>query len=117
MNYEKEILVVEDEPHILSMVVELLTDEGYILTGIGKAREALELANRKNFNLIILDMKLPDMTGNEFLQNMHQPPPLSPVIVFSANIRNLEPHPQVKASIAKPFDIEELLDLVSQNIR
>ena len=113
----KEILIVEDDTYIAQLLSELLEDEGYPVTRAKYAREGLRWLNQKEFGLILLDIGLPDMSGNDFLHELNKlnaGVANTPVIVISANMNLLRPAAQVKATLNKPFDIEKLLDLVSQ---
>jgi CheY-like chemotaxis protein len=106
----KLILVVEDEAGIRDLLVELIDGEdNYKATSASNGLVALDYLKTITFNLITLDMNMPEMEGNEFLQELSKVAPTIPVIVITATPQKLRPHKQVKASIAKPFEIDELL--------
>ncbi len=58
-----KILVVDDEPNICRVLDRLLTREGYNVETASIARRALERLNDEHFDLILLDIKMPDMDG------------------------------------------------------
>ena len=60
MNREN-ILVVDDELNILDVVGEILEDEGYLVTKASNATEAREAKSKKKFDLILLDIWMPDI--------------------------------------------------------
>lgn len=113
----KQILIVEDDTDIRNVIAEFLSDEDYAVACSSKGKEALNLLSDQTFNLIILDMGLPDMTGNDFLRELEhyvaQAVNVS-VVVVSANPRSLIPNPRVKSVIGKPFDLQDLLVTVGR---
>jgi PAS domain S-box-containing protein len=58
-----KILVVDDEPSIRTLLKEILTDEGYQVETADNGEAALKLIESEKYNLILLDIKLPDMSG------------------------------------------------------
>lgn len=112
----KSVLIIEDEPSISTMMAEMLIDEGYGVSCAFNGLQALSLLNSTPFDLITLDLGLPELDGNGFLARLSQCNSRVPVVVVSATPRKLVPHPQVKAVIPKPFDIIHLLHTVSQYI-
>ena len=112
----KLILVVEDEDPIRDLLVHLIdSKDNYKATGASNGSVALDYIKTFTFNLITLDMTMPKMDGNEFLAELSKVAPLIPVIVISASLKMLKPHKQVKASIEKPFDIEQLLPTLKKH--
>lgn len=78
------ILLVEDEDRIASFVIKGLTGEGHLLERAGSGSEALEPALSGRFDLILLDLKLPDGDGREIVRRMRAAQVLTPIIVLSA---------------------------------
>jgi len=69
----KNILVVEDEDKIRNIYIKLLTDEGYSVFESSNVSDAYEIATDNNIDLIILDIRMPEIEGNilyEILQFM-----------------------------------------------
>lgn len=64
------VLIVDDEPNIVSAFSSLLKDEGYRTTGAGSAEEARRLCDQKSFDLILLDLQLPGQGGLEFFRDL-----------------------------------------------
>lgn len=65
MTATKNILVVDDEPKILEAVTSYLESKGYTVYTAATGNEALEVFEKKNLSLILLDLMLPDISGEE----------------------------------------------------
>ncbi len=114
------ILVVEDEPQIRRLICEALRGEGYTCGESPNARDALALAAGNDVALVLLDLGLPGMSGNEFIQELRTWSQL-PILILSA--RNAEDD-KIGALdlgaddyLAKPFGIGELLARVRALLR
>ncbi|HEX2912345.1 MAG TPA: response regulator, partial [Chloroflexia bacterium] len=117
MQQSKVVLVVEDDPDIRFILEDFLTGEGYKVVSKAKGREALVYLAENKPDLILLDMKLPDISGNDILQSLPSKALTIPVMVVSANTAQLVSTPQVKAVVSKPFDLLELLSTIEDCIR
>ena len=78
------ILLVEDEANQRLLYRMELEDEGYHVVAAGNGREALQEARRTRPDLVVLDLRMPDMDGLEALQRMPALNPRLPVIIHSA---------------------------------
>ena len=85
----KHVLLVEDDDRQRDSVVQLITDDDVDITAVGSGEEALALLRTTIYDCMIIDLKLPDMPGNELLQRMAAEPlaAFPPVIVYTG--RNL----------------------------
>jgi CheY-like chemotaxis protein len=85
----KRVLLVEDDERQRDSVVKLIADTDVEIAAVGSGAEALELLRTQIFDCMIIDLKLPDMQGNELLQQMSLEELCSfpPVIVYTG--RNL----------------------------
>jgi len=119
MSRTGDILVVDDEVNIVGLVVDLLQDEGYPVRSALNGAEALRVIAEQRPALILMDMYMPQMTGMMMLEHLHSQGIFDiPVILMTASPRAAE---QFSANatidyLAKPFDIEELLECVSRYI-
>lgn len=78
----EKILIVDDEPNIVSSFASLLGDEGYLTKSAVSVNEALQLCSQTDFALVLLDLNMPERSGLEFLRDL--PRPLRPeVLVIS----------------------------------
>jgi CheY-like chemotaxis protein len=115
MQQPGDILVVDDEANIVDFVVELLQDEGYPVRSALNGEIALAAIAQQPPALILLDMFMPQMTGAmlwEHLQGLG----LShiPVILMTASPRAMATMPGATDYLAKPFDIDQLLECVAR---
>jgi CheY-like chemotaxis protein len=85
----KHVLLVEDDPRQRDSVVQLIGDTDVDITAVGSGEQALQLLRARVFDCMIIDLKLPDMQGNELLERMSQEDicAFPPVIVYTG--RNL----------------------------
>jgi signal transduction histidine kinase/DNA-binding response OmpR family regulator/CHASE3 domain sensor protein len=85
----KRVLLVEDDERQRDSVVQLIADNDVEIAAVGSGEEALNLLRSQIFDCMIIDLKLPDMQGNELLQRMSLEELCSfpPVIVYTG--RNL----------------------------
>ena len=80
----KRILVADDEMSIRLLYSEELREEGYEVLTAANGREALEIVEKEPLNLIILDIKMPEMSGIEVLRQIKEKNPNLPVLLSSA---------------------------------
>ena len=106
------ILLVEDEEKMARFVELELTHEGYRVEKSGNGREALEMALRGHYDLILLDIMLPGLNGLEVLRRLLKEKEV-PVILLTARDAVMDKVSGLDAGavdyITKPFAIEELL--------
>jgi CheY-like chemotaxis protein len=81
--YVPHILIVEDEPAIRDFLGGVLADNGYSITALGTAREALRAVQDVDFEAIIVDMSLPDADGIDVVRQIHSDVPYVPVLAIS----------------------------------
>jgi two-component system, chemotaxis family, chemotaxis protein CheY len=114
------ILFIDDDESIREFVSMALIDEGYEVNTAPHGAAALELLPQYLPDLILLDMRMPVMDGWAFLREYRQTsPPHVPIIALTAsrNAPDAQVPPDVNSFLAKPFDLNELLDLVAQELQ
>lgn len=114
------ILVVDDEPHICRALDRLLSREGHRVDTTGSARTALQKLTEADYDLILLDLRMPEMTGIEFYEQLKK---VAPALrerticvtgdVISARNRAFLSETGIPC-VAKPFGIDELMSQVKQ---
>lgn len=115
------ILVVDDEPHIVSLVTRGLASEGYETIVAEDGAEALELAMEPDLDLIILDVGLPTMDGFDVLRHLRARGNTVPVIMLTARSGTGDTIEGLDAGasdyVSKPFAVAELLARVRSRLR
>jgi DNA-binding response OmpR family regulator len=122
--YDREVarvLVVDDEPRIVSFISRALTAQGLEVDGALDGRRGLDLARSGRYELVVLDLLLPGMDGESVLGQLIEERPEQRVLVLSAlsdveqKVRCLD----VGASdyLAKPFALAELIARVRARLR
>ena len=71
---KKKILVVDDEKDITESLIMLLDNEGYKVTAVNSGKEALQLLQKEKFDLVLLDILMPEMSGNEVGERIRKNP-------------------------------------------
>ncbi|MDE6723171.1 MAG: response regulator transcription factor, partial [Eubacterium sp.] len=113
----KKILIVDDDINIGNMLEEVLTAEGYAVLRAYSGTEAVMLLASQTPDLVLLDLMLPGLSGEEVLPKIKG----IPVIILSAKI-GIEDKVSLLLGgaadyITKPFDIKELLARISVQLR
>lgn len=114
------ILVVEDDPAINALLCRIMSDAGYGCRGAFSGSEAALLAEKYDYDLILLDLMLPGLTGEEFIHQLRKGKTM-PIIVLSAKA-GLEDRVNVLRLgaddfIPKPFDNAEVLARIEAQLR
>lgn len=78
-----KILLVEDEVKTAEMLKEALTEEGIAVEWVTNGQDALSIIKPGAFDLIILDLKLPGMTGDEILEHLRKVDSYVDVVVYT----------------------------------
>ncbi|HUP27769.1 MAG TPA: response regulator [Chloroflexia bacterium] len=110
------VLVVEDNPEIRSMVVEMLEFEGYHVAEAPNGAEGLKLLESIRPGLVLLDMRMPVLDGWGFARALKQQEVRPPVVVMTAteNARRWAYEVEADGYLAKPFDLKDLLEAVAR---
>ncbi len=79
------LLLVEDDANLRRSIKKIIGETDISITDAGSGKEAMEALKTKNFDCMILDLGLPDMTGFELLKKLNKEikPPLPPIIVYT----------------------------------
>ena len=117
---DKHILLVEDDETLQALIEKLLINNHYVVSKAVNIEEAKKLVKLFLFDLIILDVMLPDSTGLDFYENAIKNRINTPVIFLSAlsNVDDRVTGLELGAEdyIGKPFDSRELLLKIKKNI-
>ena len=120
MSNKQHILLVEDDEALQELIKKLLTNNEYIVSIAKNIQEAEKLLQLFVFDLIILDVMLPDISGLEFFKNAIKDRVNTPVIFLSAlsDVDDRVAGLELGANdyIGKPFDSRELLLKIKKNL-
>ena len=113
----KTIAIIDDDIHIGDMLTEVLTQEGYTILRAYSGTEALYLLSQHKPDLVLLDLMLPGLSGEEVLPHIEN----IPVIVLSAKVDVQDKVNLLLSGAAdymtKPFDTKELLARITVQLR
>ena len=111
---EGRILVVDDEQEVLSSLKEILEHEGYKVDTATNGIDALDKLSRKNFSIVLSDIRMPAMDGIEFAEILKNHPQLKriPIILFSGYYDTFKSCADY--FLAKPIESESLLIVINK---
>ncbi|MBI4341294.1 MAG: response regulator [Candidatus Omnitrophica bacterium] len=108
----QRMLIVDDEQDICECLRQFFTSRGFSVASVFSGEEALERLAQESPDLILLDIKLPGLSGIEVLRRMRSTHPHVRVIMVSAldehELREQAKHYGASAYITKPFDLSDL---------
>ncbi len=114
------LLIVEDEPDLLSSLAEALREDGYAVDEATDGEEGLAKALRCNYDAIVLDVMLPGISGFAVLERLRVRKS-TPVLILTARTRTADRVRGLDAGaddyLAKPFELPELLARLRALIR
>jgi two-component system, OmpR family, response regulator QseB len=109
---EMRVLVVEDDRMIAKGLQTALKQDGYAVDGVGDGRSATEALRTSRFDLVLLDLGLPERDGLEVLRDLRRRGDATPVIIVTArdDVHNRIAGLDAGADdyIIKPFDLDEV---------
>jgi len=118
MQAKQKILMVDDQPGIRILLNEIFEKEGYQTFQAANGVNALQIVKEEVPDLVILDMKIPEMDGLEILKRIKRDDPKIPVIIMTAygELSVIQEAISLGAftHFAKPFDIDEVIATVKQ---
>jgi CheY-like chemotaxis protein len=126
---KKKILVLDDEPHVVTYLETLLSDHGYETASASNGREGMDKVRSEPPDLVCLDISMPEQSGIRFYRDLKDDPALSaiPVVVVTAvtgkggdpepfkhfiSTRRQVPPPD--GFLSKPIDQQEFLDTIAR---
>jgi len=122
MNTEKpSILVVDDELLIRDLLYDFFTGQGWNITVAEDGRRALDMMKSRKYDLVLSDIKMPQMDGLALSAHVKQNHPEMPVVLMTG-------YPSVESAVTalrnkvddyviKPFNINQLYKLVESKVR
>ncbi len=115
------ILIVDDEANIVSGLKYAFEDEGFLVLGASNGIEALNAIRKNNIDLVITDLRMPEMDGYELIRKISASYPALPVIVLTG-------HGTIETAVetmrdgavdffTKPVDIDKLILVVKKSVK
>lgn len=119
----KQLLLIDDDPNLILLVKDYLEFRGYEVTTAENGREALDILDQTNPDMIICDVMMPEMDGYTLVEHVRQEPKTSwiPVLFLSAKgqsqdrVKGLNTGADVY--MVKPFEPEELVAQVESSLK
>jgi two-component system KDP operon response regulator KdpE len=118
------VLVIDDEPNVRKLVTVNLISRGYTVLEAANAPQALDLLRTVTPDLMILDIKLPEMTGWDLLAQIAAEPNMAvkfPVLVMTASITEAQVdrdrYPNVVDVLIKPFSATRLMAAIGRALQ
>lgn len=110
-----KFLVVDDEPDVVDSVSELFTLRNYTVVTATSGTKALEQMKKENPNIIILDIRMPDISGIEVLKEIKKNYPKARVIMLTGvedeSVKNQAIGLGANGYLTKPYSYSELLEM------
>jgi CheY-like chemotaxis protein len=117
---KKSILICEDDEGIVDVVTIVLEENGYKVESAMRGTEILNKIRKNKPNLILLDIWMPEMTGEEIARLLHANKDTKdiPIIMVSANkdLEAIAAKADADGFLPKPFDIDNLTSMVKKYI-
>ena len=114
------ILIVDDERRMVSLLQSYLIQEGYRVVTAYNGREALEVADKENPDLVVLDIMMPEMNGYDFM-HVHRAEKDTPIIMLTAKVEDDDKIVGLELGaddyVTKPFKPRELMARVRNVLR
>lgn len=107
------VLIIEDDEHMLAFLRAHLPPRGFVLDAAGTGAEGLRLARVNAYDLVLLDLNLPDMRGEEIVEAIQQGERVPPILMLSV-VGDTESKVRLLSAgaddyLAKPFSFDELV--------
>jgi DNA-binding NtrC family response regulator len=117
---KRKVLVIDDEQIVLDSVKKILTQENYEVTTSISSRKGLDLANQNDYDLVLSDIRMPEIGGMRVLRDIKRAKPTLPVVIITgyATVQSSVQAMKLGATdyIEKPFTPEELFKTVNDAI-
>ncbi|MEM2102663.1 MAG: response regulator [Candidatus Bathyarchaeia archaeon] len=121
MGDSARILVVDDDESIRKTLATILKEKGYKVDTAETGKDAIKKSNQKFYNLALIDIRLPDMTGTELLTSMKETTPKMVKIIItgypSLQTAVEAVNKGADAYILKPFKMDNVLGMIEKHLK
>ena len=112
-----KILVVDDEPFVCDSVKMLLEFDGHTVETAPNAAQALQIFKKGEFDLIMTDLMMPNMKGDELALRTRELAPKQPIVMITAHAEMLNPPVKgIDYIVSKPFLLEDLREAIAKTL-
>ena len=119
------ILAIDDNEDILSLLETVLTSKDHDFTQASNGKDGLKLIEEQNFDAVLLDLAMPEFSGVDVIESLEKNDRLKnqKIIIFTASsatdkeINKLLKHDGIKLCIRKPVDIDFLINKVEEVVK
>ncbi len=116
--FNARVLLVDDEEDFIETLAKRLKVRGLKVSSATRGKDALELTTKKNFDIVVLDLSMPEMDGLETLKKIKEKDPDVEIIMLSGHgtVRSSTKAIKMGAEdfLEKPVDIRELIGKISE---
>ena len=121
MGEPARILIVDDDESIREVLTSILTDEGYIVDAVDTGEKAIKATHEKFYNLVLIDIRLPDMEGTKLLTELKDTVPRMRKIIITGypTLQNAieAVNRGADAYIVKPINMDEALKTIREQLQ
>ncbi len=121
MEKPARILIIDDDENIRSVLKTILEDEGYLVETADTGKKGIEKSELSFYNLVLIDVRLPDMEGIELLTKLKETTPKMRKIIVTGypTLQNAVAAVNKNADgyIMKPFDVEKILQTIKEQLK
>lgn len=113
----RSIIIAEDESITRELLAELLQSYGYKIVTVSSGIEAVKLLQQEQYDLLIIDQKMPEMNGIDCIRELRKNNHQIPVVLASgspANDLELQSELNIQKILNKPYNFEEMLSIVRE---
>jgi DNA-binding NtrC family response regulator len=120
MTQKARILAVDDDENILKVVKAILQEKGYEVETAQTGAEGIKKTKENTYDLMLIDIRLPDMEGTELLTRVQDTKPKIRKIIVTGypTLQNavLAVNKAADAYVMKPFDVDNLLNTIEDQL-
>jgi two-component system response regulator PilR (NtrC family) len=120
MAQTNKILIVDDNPHMSSLLTDILDFFDYKTVGAQDGEDALTILDKDGFDMVITDLRMPRMGGMDLLRTIKDKFPRMPVVVITGFSTDSSESDAIAANadgfLAKPFKVDDIKDLLKKHL-
>jgi two-component system NtrC family response regulator len=120
MDGQPRILVIDDDENIRKVLEVILRDQGYGVDTVSTGSEAVKKTQKNHYDLMLIDIRLPDMEGTELLTKVRDTTPKIRKVMVTGypTLQNAVAavNKGADAYVMKPFDVEKMLDTIKEQL-